>query len=75
MGPDTQSFANLEPVNPAAILKYSNNSRVSDTSLEKVFEDAGESSDPGGYYYVGLKFDAAGDTAGDLSFIIEYIVT
>ena len=43
MGPDTQSFANLEPVNPAAILKYSNNSRVSDTSLEKVFEDAAES--------------------------------
>tara|TARA_Y100001937_G_C6899000_1_gene232432 strand:+ start:52 stop:555 length:504 start_codon:yes stop_codon:yes gene_type:complete len=42
---------------------------------QKVYEDAGESSDPGGYYYVGLKFDAAGDTAGDLSFIIEYIVT
>ena len=40
----------------------------------KVWEDAGVSSDPSGYYYIGLTFDAAGDTAGDLSFIIEYIV-
>tara|TARA_R100001460_G_scaffold33548_1_gene65603 strand:- start:272 stop:769 length:498 start_codon:yes stop_codon:yes gene_type:complete len=41
---------------------------------KQVWEDAGQSSDPGGYYYIGLTFDAAGDTAGDLSFIIEYIV-
>jgi len=41
---------------------------------QKVWEDAGQSSDPGGVYYVGLIFDAAGDTAGDLSFIIEYTV-
>ena len=41
---------------------------------QKVWEDAGQSSDPGGYYYVGLLFDAAGDTAGDLSFIIEYVI-
>lgn len=41
---------------------------------QKVFEDAGDSTDPGGYYLVGLKFDAAGDTAGDLSFLITYIV-
>ena len=41
---------------------------------QKVFEDAGESTDPGGHFLVGLKFDAAGDTAGDLSFIITYIV-
>ena len=41
---------------------------------QKVWEDAGQSSDPGGYYYIGLLFDAAGDTAGDLSFVIEYTV-
>tara|TARA_R100001015_G_C4633446_1_gene198410 strand:- start:4296 stop:4799 length:504 start_codon:yes stop_codon:yes gene_type:complete len=41
---------------------------------QQVWEDAGQSSDPGGYYYVGLVFDAAGDTGGDLSFIIEYVV-
>tara|TARA_R100001594_G_scaffold723_6_gene2863 strand:- start:491 stop:988 length:498 start_codon:yes stop_codon:yes gene_type:complete len=44
------------------------------TMGQKVWEDAGQSSDPGGVYYVGLIFDAAGDTAGDLSFIIEYVV-
>jgi hypothetical protein len=41
---------------------------------QQVWEDAGASSDPGGYYYIGLVFDAAGDTGGDLSFIIEYVV-
>ena len=44
------------------------------TMGQKVWEDAGQSSDPGGYYYVGIIFDAAGDTAGDLSFVIEYTV-
>ena len=41
---------------------------------QQVWEDAGASSDLGGYYYIGLLFDAAGDTGGDLSFIIEYVV-
>ena len=41
---------------------------------QQVWEDAGASSDPGGFYYIGLTFDAAGDTGGDLSFIIEYVV-
>ena len=41
---------------------------------QKVFEDAGDSSDPNSHYFVGLTFDAAGDTAGDLSFKITYIV-
>jgi hypothetical protein len=41
---------------------------------QRVWQDAGQSSDPGGYYYVALTFDAAGDTAGDLSFIIEYTI-
>jgi len=43
MGPNTERFANLEPVNPGALLKFSNNNRVSDTSLEKVLNDAAES--------------------------------
>tara|TARA_Y100000114_G_C11592890_1_gene246598 strand:+ start:90 stop:587 length:498 start_codon:yes stop_codon:yes gene_type:complete len=41
---------------------------------QKVWQDAGQSSDPGGYYYIGLTFDAAGNSAGDLSFIIEYVI-
>ena len=41
---------------------------------QRVWEDAGQSEDPGGHLFIGLTFDAAGDTAGDLSFVIEYVV-
>ena len=41
---------------------------------QKVFQDAGESTDPGGHFLVGLKYEAAGDQAGDLSFTITYVV-
>lgn len=41
---------------------------------QKVWQDAGLSSDPATTYFVGISFPAAGDTAGDLSFIIEYTV-
>ena len=41
---------------------------------QRVWEDAGDTTDPGGYYLIGLTFDAAGDTAGDLSWLITYIV-
>jgi hypothetical protein len=42
---------------------------------QKVWQDAGLSADPGAVYFVGISFPAAGDTAGDLSFIIEYAVS
>ena len=42
---------------------------------QKVWQDAGLSADPGAVYFVGISFPAAGDTAGDLSFIIEYTVS
>jgi hypothetical protein len=41
---------------------------------QQVWEDGGASSDPGGYYYVAATFSADGGTAGDMSFIIEYVV-
>ena len=41
---------------------------------QKVWQDAGLSADPGAVYFVGINFPAAGDTAGDLSFTIEYTV-
>jgi len=41
---------------------------------QRVWEDAGDSTDPGGFYLIGLETDAAGDTAGDLSFVITYVV-
>ena len=41
---------------------------------QKVWQDAGDTADPGGYYLIGLIFDAAGDTAGDLSWLVTYVV-
>jgi hypothetical protein len=41
---------------------------------QRVWEDAGDSTDPGGYYFIGLETDAAGDTAGDLSYLITYVI-
>ena len=41
---------------------------------QKVWEDAGASADPVEDYYIGASFPAAGTTAGDISFIIEYVV-
>jgi len=41
---------------------------------QQVWADAGDSSDPGGYYLVGLHFAAAGDAGGDLSWLITYVV-
>ena len=42
---------------------------------QKVWQDAGLSSDPALTNFVGIGFPAAGNTAGDLSFIIEYTVS
>ena len=40
----------------------------------QLWENAGASSDPGGYYYVAATFNATGGTGGDMSFIIHYVV-
>jgi len=44
------------------------------TTGQKVWELAGDSSDPGGYYYVAITFNATGGTAGTLSWNISYVV-
>ena len=44
------------------------------TTGQKVWEIAGDSSDPGGYYYVAITFNATGGTAGTLSWNISYAV-
>tara|TARA_X000001382_G_scaffold83599_1_gene59160 strand:+ start:7464 stop:7967 length:504 start_codon:yes stop_codon:yes gene_type:complete len=41
---------------------------------QKVYEDAGDSTDPGGHYLIGIESQAAGDTAGDISWLITYVV-
>ena len=44
------------------------------TAGQKMHELAGDSTDPGGYYYVAATMQAAGGTAGDMSFNILYVV-
>lgn len=41
---------------------------------QAVWEDAGDSEDPNDEYFIGVKFDAAGDQAGDLAFQIVLAV-
>ena len=41
---------------------------------KKLWENAGASADPGGYYYVAATMAAAGGTIGTMSFIIHYVV-
>ena len=44
------------------------------TAGKKMWELAGDSSDPGGVFYVAATMAAAGGTAGDMSFNIHYVV-
>jgi len=45
-----------------------------DTSSKKLWELAGDSSDPGGYFYIAVTFAATGGTAGTMAWNINYIV-
>ena len=45
-----------------------------DTAGKKMWELAGDNSDPGGYYYIAATMAAPGGTEGDMSFIINYVV-
>ena len=44
------------------------------TGSQKLWELAGDSTDPGGYFYVAVTFSATGGTAGSLNWNINYIV-
>ena len=44
------------------------------TAGKTMWEMAGASVDPGGYYYIAATMQAAGGTEGDMSFYIQYIV-
>ncbi len=45
-----------------------------DTAGTKLFTSAGDSTDPGGHYYIAATMAAEGGTAGTLSFNILYTV-
>ncbi len=44
------------------------------TCGKQMYELAGDSTDPGGYFYIAATMAAAGGTGGDMSFIIHYVV-
>ena len=44
------------------------------TAGKMMWEMAGASSDPGGFYYIAATMAAAGGTEGDMSFVINYVV-
>ena len=45
-----------------------------DTASKKMYELAGDTTDPGGYYYIAVTMSAAGGTIGTLSWNISYVV-
>ena len=45
-----------------------------DTAGQKMYELAGDSTDPGGYYYIAATMAAEGGTAGTMSWNITYVV-
>ena len=45
-----------------------------DTAGKKMYELAGDSTDPGGYYYIAATMAADGGTAGTMSWNITYVV-
>ena len=45
-----------------------------DTAGKRVWELAGDSTNPGGYYYIAATMAAAGGTAGTMSFLIHYVI-
>jgi hypothetical protein len=44
------------------------------TAGQQIWEDAGASANPGGFYYLAITAAANADTDGDVSFIVEYVV-
>ena len=44
------------------------------TAGQKMHVLAGDAVDPGGYYYIAATMQAAGGTAGDMSFNIHYVI-
>jgi hypothetical protein len=44
------------------------------TAGKTMWEMAGASADPGGFYYIAATMAAAGGTEGDMSFNIHYVV-
>ena len=70
---DEDVFATAVDV-PAALADLRFEVADLNTGSQKLWELAGDSTDPGGYYYVAVTFSATGGTAGTMNWNIHYIV-
>ena len=70
---DEDVFATAVDV-PAALADLRFEAADLNTGSQKLWELAGDSSDPGGYFYIAVTFSATGGTAGTLAWNINYIV-
>ena len=58
----------------AAMTDLRNEEADINTIGQQLFEMAGDSNGDEAYYYIAATFSATGGSAGDMSFIIEYVV-
>ncbi len=75
---DADAYASAITLGQAATVftEYAFEARNINLCAQRVWEDAGDTTDPGGHYYLALTASAAAATAaaGDLSFIVEYAI-
>lgn len=75
---DADTYASAITLGQAAtaFTEYAFEARGIEECGEKVYEDAGDTTDPDDVYYLGLSVSAAAATAaaGDIAFIVEYVV-
>lgn len=74
---DVDAYASAMTICRSAVLsgtEVSFEARDINKMGQRVWEDAGVSADPGGYYAIGFESQAAGDTGGDISYLITYVV-
>ena len=70
---DEDVFATAVDV-PAALADLRFEVADLNTGSQKLWELAGDSTDPGGYFYVAVTFAATGGTAGTMNWNIHYVV-
>ena len=70
---DEDAFASAVDV-PAAMADLRFEAADLNTGSKKLWEMAGDSTDPGGYYYIAVTFSATGGTGATMNWNINYIV-
>ena len=70
---DEDVFASAVDV-PAAMADLRFEAADLNTGSKKLWELAGDSTDPGGYYYIAVTFSATGGTAETMNWNISYVV-